>query len=143
MKELKGYVMIMGAALCWGGSATTAKSLLNQQVDTLLIVQFRVTFSCLLMLVFYLLFKPRILRVNTRDLWRFALLGIVGVAGSNFTYYFTIKESTVATGILMQYLSPLLVMGYAAVAKEEEFTLYKLSAAVVSLLGCSLAVGRV
>ena len=141
MRDLKGYFMIMGAATLWGLSATMAKALLNQQLATILIVQTRVTFSCLLLLGFYLVFQRGVLRVSVRDLWRFALLGIVGVAGANFTYYFTIKESTVATGILIQYTAPLLVMGYAAMAGEEEFTLLKLTAALCSLLGCFLAVG--
>ena len=141
MKDVQGYVMIMSAAFFWGVSATAAKFLLNQQLDTLLIVQSRVSISCLLMFIFYLLFKRDLLRVALKDLWRFALLGTLGVAGANFTYYFTIKESTVATGILIQYTAPLFVMAYAAVAREEQITAVKLVAAVVSLLGCFLAVG--
>lgn len=141
MKAFRGYIMILCAALLWGVSATAAKSLLNQQIDTVLIVQTRVSFSCLLMLAFYLLFRRDILRVPFRDMWRFALVGVIGVAGANFTYYFTIRESTVATGILIQYTAPLFVMMYAAFSKEEEFTLLKLIAAVVSLAGCFLAVG--
>ena len=114
MKDLKGYVMVLGAALFWGASATAAKFLLNRHVDTVVIVQARVTFTALLLLPWLLAFRREALRVPLRDLWRFLLLGVVGVAGSNFTYYFTIKESTVATGILIQYTAPLLVMAYAA-----------------------------
>jgi drug/metabolite transporter (DMT)-like permease len=141
MKEFEGYIMIMGAAFFWGISGTGAKFLLNQQLDTLLIVQSRVTISCLLMFTFYLLFKRRLLRVALKDLWRFALLGILGVAGANFTYYYTIKVSTVATGILIQYTAPLFVMAYAAIAREERVTAVKLGAALVSLIGCFFAVG--
>ena len=141
MKELKGYMMVMGASLFWGGSATVAKFLLNRHLDTLLIVQTRVTFACLLLLPYLLLSKPGALRVRPRDLWQFALLGILGVAGSNFTYYFAIKESTVATAILIQYTAPLLVIAYAAYSGEEKFTAVKVIAATISLLGCFLAVG--
>ncbi len=141
MRDLKGYLLIMAAATFWGCSATAAKFLLNQDVDTILIVQTRVGFSALLLLLFYLLFKPHLLRVKQSDLWRFALLGVLGVAGSNFTYYFTIKGSTVATAIILQYTAPIFVMGYAAVSKEEEITSLKVVACVVSLLGCFLAVG--
>jgi drug/metabolite transporter, DME family len=141
MKEFKGYFMVMGASLFWGASATAAKFLLNRNLDTLLIVQSRVTFACLLLLPYLFLTKPAVLRVRPRDLWQFALLGILGIAGSNFTYYFAIKESTVATAILIQYTAPLLVMAYAAYSGEEKVTTVKLTAAVVSLLGCFLAVG--
>ena len=141
MKEFRGYMMVMGASLFWGASATAAKFLLNRHLETLLIVQTRVTFACLIMLPYLLLTRPAVLRVRPRDLWQFALLGILGVAGSNFTYYFAIKESTVATAILIQYTAPLLVMAYAAYSGEEKVTTVKLAAAMISLLGCFLAVG--
>jgi drug/metabolite transporter (DMT)-like permease len=141
MKELRGYSMILAAALFWGASATAAKMLLNRQVDTLLIVQTRVTVSFCVYLVVFAVLRREVFRVSLRDLWRFALLGVVGVAGSNFTYYFTMRESTVATAILIQYTAPLLVMAYARLAKEEPVTPVKIVAAVVSLSGCFLAVG--
>jgi DME family drug/metabolite transporter len=141
MKDLKGYVMVLGASLFWGASATGAKFLLNRQVDTVTMVEARVVFTVLLLFPFLLLYRPKALLVPLRDLWRFLLLGVLGVAGSNFTYYYTIKESTVATGILIQYTAPILVMAYAARNGEEQFSTLKVAAALISLLGCYLAVG--
>lgn len=141
MREAKGYLMIMAAAAFWGVSATAAKFLLNRHVDTILIVQMRVTVSALILILFYLIAKPDLLRVRRQDVWRFALLGIIGVSGANFTYYFTIKESTVATAIILQYTAPLFVMAYTTVVGQERFTPLKLVAAILSLTGCFLAVG--
>jgi drug/metabolite transporter (DMT)-like permease len=141
MKELRGYVMILGSAIFWGTSATAAKALFNQQLDTVLVVQARVTVSMVLLLAFYLLFRRDFLRIDPRELWKFALLGCIGVAGTNYTYYFTIKETTVATAILIQYTAPLLVMLYAVWSGEERFTGAKVVAVVLSLGGCFLAVG--
>jgi drug/metabolite transporter (DMT)-like permease len=141
MTELRGYVMILGSAVFWGMSATAAKALFNQQLDTVLVVQARVTVSMFLLLGFYLIFRRDFLRIDPRELWKFALLGCIGVAGTNFTYYFTIKETTVATAILIQYTAPLLVMLYAVWSGEERFTGAKVVAVVLSLGGCFLAVG--
>ena len=141
MKELRGYVMILGSAVFWGTSATAAKALFNQQLDTVLVVQARVTVSIALLLLFYLFFRRDFLRMDPRELWKFALLGCIGVAGTNYTYYFTIKETTVATAILIQYTAPLLVMLYAVWSGEERFTSAKVVAVVLSLGGCFLAVG--
>jgi drug/metabolite transporter (DMT)-like permease len=141
MKELRGYSMILTASVFWGLSATAAKILLNRDLDPILLVQTRVTFSFLLLLSWHVAFRRQVLRVKFRDLWRFALLGIVGIAGSNITYYITIRESTVATAILIQYTAPLLVMAYGALAREELVTPVKVVAAAVSLAGCFLAVG--
>ena len=141
MKGFKGYLMVLGAAFFWGSSATGAKFLINHNVDTVVIVQARVTFTALILLPFLFFFRREALRIRLRDLWRFLLSGILGVAGANFTYYFTIKESTVATGILIQYTAPLLVLAYAVHAGEERFTAIKVGAALLSLFGCFLAVG--
>jgi drug/metabolite transporter (DMT)-like permease len=76
------------------------------------------------------------LRVRVSDIWRFALLGVLGLAGANFSYYFTIKESTVATAITIQYTAPLFVMAYEVLRGEERFTAVKLIAALLALAGC-------
>ena len=141
MKEVRGILMIVGAAVLWGVSATAAKALLNQRLDAVLMVQARVTFSALILLAYMFLFQPHLLHVHWRDLWKFALLGCVGVAGTNFTYYFTIRESTVATAILIQYTAPLVVMLYAVWSREERFSVAKVAAMLLSLTGCFLAVG--
>lgn len=140
MKKLRGYLLILGAAFFWGISATAARYLITRQFDTLLLVQMRITLSCLLLLPFFLIFKPALLRVKRSDLLNFALLGIVGAAGSNFTYYFAIQETNVATAILMQYLAPVLVLVYAAATKEEKVSVLKVTAGAVSLAGCFLAI---
>lgn len=140
MKSLKGYLFVLGAASFWGISATVAKFLFTQNIDTLVLVQMRITLSYLLLLLFFVVFRPETLRVKFGDLYRFALLGIAGVAGSNFTYYFTIQQTNVATAILLQYMAPLIVLAYAAAAGEEKLTAVKVAAGIVSLGGCVLAV---
>ena len=140
MNTLRGYFFILGAAIFWGVSATAAKYLITLRFDTLLLVQMRITLSCLILLPLFLIFRRGLLRVALRDLPDFALLGIVGVAGSNFTYYFAIQETNVATAILMQYLAPVLVLVWAATTREEKLTPVKVGAAAVSLAGCFLAI---
>jgi drug/metabolite transporter (DMT)-like permease len=136
MKNLKGYLLIVGAAVFWGASATLAKLLLNQELDTLLLVQARVSFSFLVLALAFGVGARRLLRIRVADVWRFALLGVLGLAGANFTYYFTIKESSVATAITIQYTAPLFVMAYEVVRGEERFTAIKLLAALLALAGC-------
>jgi drug/metabolite transporter (DMT)-like permease len=140
MKSLKGYFFIIGATTFWGISATIAKFLFIQHVDTLILVQMRITISCVLLVTYFLIFKRHLLIVKIKDLYKFALLGILGIAGSNFTYYFTIATTNVATAILLQYLAPLLVLLYAVISREEKVTSTKVIAGTVSLAGCYLAV---
>jgi len=82
-----------------------------------------------------------VFQVDTKDLAKLAILGIVGIAVTNFSYYFTVKESTVATAILIQYTAPVLVMVYSvAVSREEQFSGAKMLSLLLALVGCYLAV---
>ena len=133
--------MIAGAALLWGVSATGAKMLLLQHVGTVLLVQTRVTFAFIGMAAVFALFRRDLYRISPRHLRSVALMGIIGVAGSNFAYYFAIREGTIATAILLQYTAPLLVTVYMAVTHEEDLTPAKVLAAVMAVAGCAVAVG--
>jgi drug/metabolite transporter (DMT)-like permease len=140
MKRFRGYAFILGATLFWGVSATVAKFLFARHVDTLVLVQMRMSLSCLLLVAYLAIAKREVLVVKVRDLPRFLILGLIGGAGSNFTYYYTIQQTNVATAILLQYLAPLLVLVYAATMKEESITPWKVAAGIVSLAGCYLAI---
>jgi len=140
MKSYKGYLFILGATMFWGISATIAKFLFNRQVETLILVQMRITISFILLFLFFIFLRRDLLKIKLRDLYKFALLGILGVAGSNFTYYFTIAVTNVATAILLQYLAPIFVLIYGALSRDEKITMVKIISAVVSLVGCYMAV---
>jgi drug/metabolite transporter (DMT)-like permease len=98
------------------------------------------TLSFITLMILLLIFKRDVLRVKVKDLPRFALMGIIGVAGSNFCYYYIINVANVATGILLQYMAPLLVLGYAVLTRDEEISAVKFFSAIISLAGCFLAV---
>jgi drug/metabolite transporter (DMT)-like permease len=136
----RGYIYILLATFFWGISATIAKFLFTHEIDTVILVQTRVTISAAILLIYFIIFNRKLLSVRLKDVYMFMLLGILGVAGSNFNYYFTIQQTNVAVAILIQYLAPLLVLVYAAATKEESLTPVKIIAAVVSILGCYLAV---
>jgi len=140
MKSFRGYFFILIGVSFWAISATLARFLFSHQVNPLILVQTRMTFSCILLLLFFLIFHRDVLRVKVKDLYRFVMLGIIGNAGSNFFYYFTIRETNVATAILLQYMAPLFVLAFAAFSGEEKLTVTKVVAGVVSLAGCFLAV---
>lgn len=136
-----GYVFILVAVLFWGGSASLAKYLFTTRFDTLIIVQTRSSLSFLLFALFFLVTNRSVFRVDLRDLPKFVLAGTIGIAATNFAYYFTVKEATVATAILVQYTAPVLVMLYAVfIARDESLSGLKVFSLVLSLFGCYLAV---
>jgi len=103
----------------------------------------RMSLSAIALALVLAIFRRDAFKINLRDLHRFVLLGICGMAGSNFFYYYTIKVTTVATAILLQYMAPIVVLGYAAITRDEELNFAKIAACIISLAGCFLAVGGI
>ena len=134
-------LFVILAVSLWGGSAALAKYLFLTRYDPLIITQTRSSLSFLLLAGYFAVVDRSVFRIRLRELYRFALIGIVGIAATNYTYYFTVKESTVATAILVQNVAPVLVMVYAVmISKEEEFTGIKVISLSLALCGCFLAV---
>jgi len=141
MNQVKGYLFIAIAATLWGASATIVKHLFNVQFHPLIIIQTRVSIAFFLLVIFFLVKNPSALKFRIRDVPLFILVGVCGVAGSNYFYYFAIKDSNVATAILVQYSAPIMVAFYAVAAQHERMTTFKLISLICSTAGIFLAVG--
>ena len=98
----------------------------------------------MLILLPILLLKGRSsLRVRSSShLVQFFLLGILGLAASNFFYYFAIQKTSVATAIVLQYVAPVWVLLYMLARRLQRPTLRRISGVVLAVLGCGLAVGE-
>jgi drug/metabolite transporter, DME family len=157
-RPLRGYIFIGAAAFFWGVSATLGRAAFTgrllfgrislgsslQNISPLILSQSRVTLSLLVLLPVLLVRRgAAALRVPARDLVRFFLLGILGVAASNYLYYLAIQRTNVATAIILQYTAPVWVLLYTAVRAARRPSAQKIAAVCLSVLGCTLAVGLV
>ena len=156
-RPLRGYFYIGSAALFWGISATLGRGAFTGRIpfgreaigslgniDPLIISQSRVTLSLIALLPLLIARRGASgLKVPARDLLQFFLLGVLGVAASNFLYYVAIQRTNVATAIILQYTAPVWVLVYT-VARERQRPSWRRSAAVgLAVIGCALAVGLV
>jgi drug/metabolite transporter, DME family len=151
-RPLRGYFYIGSAALFWGISATLGRAAFTGQlvknqtalgvIDPLIISQSRVTLSLIVLLP--LLIARRgvsALRVPVRDLLQFFLLGVLGVAASNYLYYLAIQRTNVATAIILQYTAPVWVLVYTVARGQQRATWRRSAAVALAVAGCALAVG--
>jgi drug/metabolite transporter (DMT)-like permease len=138
---LKGFFLLLTAVAFWGMSAPVGKYLIVNRFDTLTVAQTRTSLAFVLLAIYFVVKDRKMFRVQSKDLWKLAALGVVGLAITNFTYYFTIKESTVATAILVQYSAPVWVLLYSVwIAKEDKLDWTTILSLVVALAGCYFAV---
>jgi drug/metabolite transporter (DMT)-like permease len=150
---LRGYFYIGGAALFWGIAATLGRAAFTgrllpggalRAIDPLILSQSRATLSLAVLLPVLLMRRgATVLRVPGRDLLRFFLLGILGVAASNYLYYLAIQRTNVATAIILQYTAPVWVLLYTVARGAQRPSLRRTSAVGLAVAGCALAVGFV
>jgi drug/metabolite transporter, DME family len=155
---LRGYFYIGSAAFLWGISATLGRAAFTghafpggisvggslKKIDPLILSQSRATLSLAVLLPVLLVRRgTSALRVPGRDLIRFFLLGILGVAASNYLYYLAIQRTNVATAIILQYTAPVWVLLYTVACGAQRPSLRRIAAVGLAVAGCALAVGFV
>jgi drug/metabolite transporter, DME family len=159
--RLRGYFYIGSAAFLWGISATLGRAAFTGhlpgaaslglssgvslgKIDPLILSQSRTTLSLVVLLPVLLARRgASALRVPGRDLLQLFLLGILGVAVSNYFYYLAIQRTNVATAIILQYTAPVWVLLYTVARGAQRPSLRRSAAVGLAVAGCALAVGFV
>ena len=106
-------------------------------IDPLVLAQSRSTIALLMLAPILLLRSRSSLRVRGSHLAQFFLLGILGLAASNYFYYFAIEKTTVATAIVLQYVAPVWVLLYMLARGLQRATKLRISGVVLAVIGCA------
>ena len=139
--ETSGYIYILIGSTLWGVSSVVAKSLFNIGIQPAELVSIRLTLATLTLLIIFFFFDPKKMAVSLKDLPYFFILGIVGVAGMQFTYYYSISKIYVGPAILLQYIQPMWVSIYAFLFQREPLSRRKIASLLLAVIGCYFAVG--
>ena len=139
--EGTGYIYILIGTTLWGVSSVVAKSLFIIGLPPAELVQIRLTLATVTLLLILLMFDRKRMIISYHDLPYFFVLGFVGVAGVQFTYYYTMSKIHVGPAVLIQYLSPAWIALYAFLFQKEPLSRRKIAALLLALLGCYLTVG--
>jgi drug/metabolite transporter (DMT)-like permease len=149
---IRGYVYIAAAAFLWGVAANLGRAAFTgrllpggkalRPIDPLILSQSRVTISFFVLLIAMLIFRGRRkLSIPASDLGRFFLLGVFGVAASNYLYYLAIQRTNVATAIILQYTAPVWVLLYAVARGQQKATGRRALAVGLAVAGIALVIG--
>ena len=113
-------------------------------IDPLILSQTRTTFSLLVLLPVLLVLRGwQRLKLPGRDLAQCLVLGVLGVAVSNYFYYVAIQKTNVATAIILQYTAPVWVLLYVVARGRQKLSLQKVAAVGLAVTGIALVIGVV
>lgn len=151
---MRGYFFIGSAAFLWGVSAVLGRAVFTGRlpltgqalhpIDPLILSQTRTSFSLLVLLP--LLVGRRgwqRIKLPTPDLIQCLVLGMLGVAASNYFYYVAIQKTSVAIAIIVQYTAPVWVLLYVVARGQQKLSLQKVAAVGVAIAGIALTIGIV
>jgi drug/metabolite transporter (DMT)-like permease len=148
---VRGYFFIAAAALFWGISATLGRAAFTGRlasgaqvhpIDPLILAQSRSTLALFLLAPILLLVRRRsALGMKPRDLVLCLLLGVAGMAASNYFYYLSIQKTSVATAIILQYTAPIWVLLYMVARRLQRPTPQRVVSVGLAVFGAALAIG--
>lgn len=137
----RGYLFVILAALFWGVSGSAAKLLFHSGVSPFQLVQIRLTIAAAALFLFLCVRNRSLLKIARSDIGYFALFGVVGMAGVQFTYLYAISKIHVAAAILLQYLAPGFIALHAVIFFRDRLGFWTVTALAGALAGCYLVVG--
>jgi drug/metabolite transporter (DMT)-like permease len=113
-------------------------------IEPLILSQTRTTFSLLVLLPILVGARGwQRIKLPARDLAYCCVLGMLGVAASNYFYYVAIQRTNVATAIIVQYTAPVWVLLYVVARGQQKLSLRKVAAVAVAITGLALVVGLI
>lgn len=138
-----GYALILTMAALFIVNAGISRAAIRGGVDTQTLTTVRVTGSVPVLVAWAALVQPRALRPPRRALlgW-IVLMGIVGVAGLQWTYFVAIDRLPIGIALLLEYTAPVLVALWVRFVLGEQVGPTLWPALGLSLAGLAL-VGQV
>lgn len=137
--RIKGILLVICATSLWGVSGTVAQFLFQQNNFTPeWLVVIRLLLSGLLLLSYGLLKKD----TGIKNIWkdkkdRIPLISfsILGMLGSQYTYFASIKYGNAATATILQYLSPVIITCYIAFSSKKLPRFNQICAILLAMVG--------
>jgi drug/metabolite transporter (DMT)-like permease len=110
-------------------------------IDPVILSQSRTSFSLLALLLILVGRRGwQRLKMPTPDLVQCLVLGMLGVAASNYFYYVAIQKTSVAIAIIVQYMAPVWVLFYVVARGQQRLSLQKIAAVAVAVTGIALTI---
>lgn len=137
----KGYLMIMGAGVCWATTGLFGTVLFRHAVDPLLVASGRLSLGALLFILLLLLSNRDKFKLKRTELPLLLLAGFVGVAIFNYCYLQAIHLLGVSVSVVLLYTAPAFVIIISRMVLKELITPVKVGALLLTITGVVLVTG--
>ena len=137
--RIKGIIFVILGATLWGVSGSVAQFLFKTKgFNTEWLVTIRLLASGILLLIYsYSKSKNDIFKVwkDKRTSLGLIVFSLVGMLGSQYTYFAAINHGNAATATILQYLSPVFITVYMIVKNRKLPSIKQIGAIALAMLG--------
>lgn len=138
-QSLRGYLIVLAGTVIWALTGIVIKILLTRYgMETLTIAFWRVFFVVAFLFLVYLILDAKLLRIAPRDIFLFAVYGIIGIGVHQIMWISSVQYNGAAVATVIIYTSPAIVAIFAARFLHEKFNRTKLIALTLTIIGCAL-----
>ena len=129
---------IITAGIFWGLSSLFVRKLEANGVSMGEICFLRANVAMLIMVIAFAIIKPSTFKINIKDIWIFALSGIISVLGVSYTYFTSIQLASASFACIMMYTAPIFVAIFSRVFFKEKISVYQIISIVLCFAGTLL-----
>lgn len=112
-----GYLYAIAAAFFFALIAIIGKDLVSGGTHPFQITFYQYVFTVLILGIWLLIRKPDALRCNVKQLRSFAVLGLIGVAGTNLFFYSALQYLNAGVTSMLLFISPVYITIFFSVTK--------------------------
>lgn len=121
--QTKGILLAAGGASLWGGSGAAAQYLFStSNITTSWLVAIRLLTAGILLTIWSIYKKPQQIHniiTNRFNIVILLMFSILGMMNSQLTYFLAVKYSNAPTATVIQYLQPVIIIIWLALAQHK------------------------
>lgn len=139
-KQKKGYIMVMLSGILWGAALLYTQYLLDNGIKSKDLVSLKMLLGCITMILYTYSKDKTLLRIDKKGLLYAAVMGLIAHTLFNLFMFTAIEKTTIATTVALMYTSPIFVMVISRFIFQEKFTINKILAVILCVIGIFLTV---
>lgn len=141
MENKSALLLIAIGASLWGVIGVFVTFLYEVGFTPLEVVAVRVLTASLFMVLYVFLKNRHLFKIKITDSRYFIGTGIVSIVLFNWCLFSSMKESSISIAFILLYTAPAFVTILSRIVFKEALTAHKITALLITLIGCSLVIG--
>ena len=140
MELTKGYFLAAAAGVSWATTGIFSTLLFQEGLHPLEIASARIFLAAIMFFFYCLTMYRSVFRLKVRELFYFAVSGLIGVGFFNFFYLQAIERIGVSVAVVLLYISPVFVLTVSFFLLQERISFLKVIASTIAIAGVFLTV---